>query len=68
MAPQRADAPIQSFVAIEPFAVRHEALLRLRDLPALVGVTGDSLPVAAQATVIERLADLVLTHHPLAKG
>ncbi len=56
VAPAQADAPLQCFVSVEPFEVRLEALLRIRDLTDLAG---DSLGVADQDAVVERLAALV---------
>lgn len=62
VATQRLDIPIQSYLAVEPFEVRHEALLRLQDLAPEIGVRvpqdGD-LAVAAQDEVGQRLAEFV---------
>lgn len=66
VAPAQADAPIQSFVSVEPFEVRLEALLRVQDLAGFAGVDGDSLVVSAQGAVVERLAALVSAHAELA--
>jgi hypothetical protein len=55
------DAPIQSFLAVEAFEVRHEVLVRLRDVARRVGVSaGDELAVEDQDGVKESLRALVL--------
>jgi hypothetical protein len=62
VATQRLDIPVQSYLAVEPFEVRHEALLRLQDVAAAVGLRMPSagyLEVAAQDAVARRLADYV---------
>lgn len=62
LAPRSAAAPIQSYLAIEPFEIRHEVLIRLRDvaqeIDLEVGADG-LLEIEAQADVTRRLADLV---------
>jgi hypothetical protein len=61
VAPTVPDAPIQSFLSVEPFEVRHEAMLRLAGLAERLGLDVEStLEVAAQPAVAERLAELVL--------
>jgi hypothetical protein len=62
VATQRLDIPIQSYLAVEPFEVRHEALLRLQDVAAAIGLRIPSagyLEVAAQDDVGQRLAEFV---------
>ncbi len=61
VATQRLDIPIQSYLAVEPFEVRHEALLRLQDVAAEIGVpTWEGyLEIAAQDDVARRLAEFV---------
>jgi hypothetical protein len=62
VATQRLDIPIQSYLAVEPFEVRHEALLRLQDLAAEIGLrvaANGYLEVAAQNDVGQRLAEFV---------
>jgi hypothetical protein len=62
VATQRLDIPIQSYLAVEPFEVRHEALLRLQDLATAIGLRlpGDGyLEVAEQDRVARRIADHV---------
>jgi hypothetical protein len=66
LAPRTPDAPIQSFLAIEPYEVRHEVLLRLADVVDRLPSKGDGLAVEGfveievQEEVGRRLADLVL--------
>ncbi len=62
VATQRLDIPVQSYLAVEPFEVRHEALLRLQDLAAEITLgfaANGYLEVAAQDAVARRLADYV---------
>jgi hypothetical protein len=65
LAPQAPDAPIQSFLAIEPYEVRHEILVRLVDVAGRLRLEGDGLAgegfveVEAQEEVGRRIADLV---------
>jgi hypothetical protein len=61
VAPAVPDAPIQSFLSVEPFEVRHEAMLRLAGLAQELGLDVEStLEVASQPAVAERLTELVL--------
>ncbi len=61
LAPTAPDAPIQSYLSVEPFEVRHEAMLRLVGLADELGLDVEStLKVASQPAVAERLTDLVL--------
>ena len=61
VAPATPDAPVQSFLAIEPFEIRHEIMLRLAGLTDLVGLDPQStLAVDAQDALRERLAAWVL--------
>jgi len=61
VAPAAPDAPIQSFLSVEPFEVRHEAMLRLAGLAETLGLAGDAtLEVTDQPGLAERLAALVL--------
>lgn len=62
VATQRLDIPIQSYLAVEPFEVRHEALLRLQDVAAEISprlAPDGYLEVAAQDDVARRVAELV---------
>jgi hypothetical protein len=55
------DAAVQSFVAVEAFEIRHEILVRLRDVAGFVGAgTGSELAIEYQSDVKERIRDLVL--------
>ncbi len=61
LAPSSPDAPIQSFLAIEPFEVRHEVMLRVGGLSAALGLEPEStLDVEAQPAVLDSLARMVL--------
>ncbi len=54
------DAAIQSFLAVEAFEIRHEILVRLRDVAELVGLDpGPELGVETQSEVKERIRELV---------
>ena len=56
------DAPLQSFVTIAPFEVRHEVLVRLRDFAEQVNLapTGE-VAIDIQDEVKQRISDLVTT-------
>jgi hypothetical protein len=61
IAPTTPDAPIQSFIAVEPFEVRHEAMLRLGGLAEVLGLEMDStLEVDEQPSIVERLGKFVV--------
>lgn len=65
LAPQAPDAPIQSFLAIEPYEVRYELLVRLADLADPLRLAEDGLAdegfvrVEAQPEVGRRISDLL---------
>ena len=63
VAPQVSDAPVQSFLAIQPFEMRHEILVRLADVADLVGLGAgvEVLEVEAQAEVAERVGEFVVS-------
>jgi hypothetical protein len=64
VAPRSPDAPVKSFVAIGPFEVRHEVLIRIRDAAGRIDLApgaGEFLEVDAQPDVAGRLADFVAT-------
>lgn len=62
VAPTTPNAPIQSFLTVEPFEVRHEVMLRVGELTDLLGLDQEaSLQIEAQPGVAARLAALVLT-------
>ncbi len=61
LAPAAPDAPIQSFLTVEPFEIRHEAMFRLVGLAEALGLDVEStLEISDQSEVSERLAELVL--------
>ena len=61
VAPATPDAPVQSFLAIEPFEIRHEVMLRLAGLTDLLGLDPHTtLAVEAQDALREGLAAWVL--------
>ena len=63
------DAAFQSFVSIEAFEIRHEVLVRLRDVAERIGVTdGPELAVDEQDDVKQRVRDLVFAHMSLEIG
>lgn len=64
LAPQAPSSPIQSYLAVEPFEVRHEVLLRVQDLADEVGArpAGSYLEIAAQEGVARRVAEYVTAH------
>jgi hypothetical protein len=60
LAPSAPDAPIQSFLSVEPFEVRHEAMLRLAGMAEALSLDVESvLEIEEQPAVIERLTQLV---------
>ncbi len=61
LAPATPDAPIQSYLVIEPFELRHEAMLRLGGLAETLRLDpGSVIEVSEQAALTERLAAFVL--------
>jgi hypothetical protein len=61
LAPAAPDAPIQSYLVIEPFEVRHEAMLRLGGLAETLGPNPYSIiEVDDQAALSERITSFVL--------
>jgi len=61
MAPQRSDASVQSFLAVEAFEVRHQILVRLRDVAAELGVEPATvLEIEAQPDVKSKLQELLV--------
>ncbi|MGB5882005.1 MAG: HupE/UreJ family protein, partial [Thermoanaerobaculia bacterium] len=65
VAPQNPDQPIQSFVAVEAFEVRHEILVRLQDVSGLIGLPEtEYLEIEDQQAVKERVGQMVV---PLAR-
>ena len=61
VAPQTSQAPVQSFLAVEAFEVRHEVLVRLKDVAEDVELTGiGTLGIEEQGNVKDRLQAMVL--------
>jgi len=57
------DAAFQSFVSVEAFEVRHEVLVRLKDVAARVGIDpGQELAIEDQDGVKQWVRDLVFEH------
>jgi len=60
------DAAIQSFLAVEAFDVRHEVLVRLRDVAQVIGLSpGPEIGIEDQSAVKERIGELVATRASL---
>jgi hypothetical protein len=61
LAPRAPDAPVRSFVSVEPFEVRHEVMLRLDGLASSLGLdAGSTIEVSSQSGLTERLTGFVL--------
>jgi hypothetical protein len=61
VAPGAPDAAVQSFLVVEPFEVRHEAMLKLAGVSSTLGLTLEStLEIDAQNQVLQKLQQLVL--------
>jgi hypothetical protein len=61
VAAQGVQAPIQSFLSIEAFEVRHQILVRLRDLRAAMALASvQVLDIETQPEIKERLQELAL--------
>jgi hypothetical protein len=61
LAPSSPDSPIQSFLAVEPFEVRHEVMLRLGGLSTVLELDIEStLAIEDQQSVADSLVRLVL--------
>ncbi len=61
LAPSAPDAAIQSFLAVEPFEVRHEVMLRLHGLSTALGLDPEStLGIEDQQSVTDSIVRLVL--------
>jgi hypothetical protein len=60
VAPRMPDVPLQSFVSVGAFEVRHEVLVKLQDLAGPLDLEpSGTVPVAAQDALRERLGRLV---------
>jgi hypothetical protein len=65
VAPQNSKAPLQSFVSIGAFEVRHEVLIRWRDLAYLIDPAnsrGSIIDPAVQPEIKARVVDFVAEH------
>jgi hypothetical protein len=61
LAPSSPDATIQSFLAVEPFEVRHEVMLRVGGLAATLGLGAEPvLEIERQGPVTDSLVRMVL--------
>jgi len=61
LAPVTPEVPIQSYLSVEPFEVRHEAMLRLAGLTRALDLdSGSTIEVTRQTDLLDRLAALVL--------
>jgi hypothetical protein len=68
LAPQIVDAPIQSFLAIEPFEIRHEIQFQLRDVLTETGLNlrrGGFVEIAQQASLLSGLSEFAELHTAL---
>jgi len=68
LAPKIVDAPIQSFLAIEPFEIRHEIQFQLRDVLTEVGPKlrrGGFVEIAQQASLLSGLSEFAELHTTL---
>jgi hypothetical protein len=63
VAPSVADAPIQSFLTVEPFELRHEVMLRLPGLTGALSLDDAAvIPIVEQPALAGKLASFVLDH------
>jgi len=64
LAPRAPSAPLQSYLAVEPFEVRHEVLVRVQDLADEIGARAASgyLEIGAQDDVVRGVAEYVDLH------
>jgi hypothetical protein len=64
LAPQTVDAPIQSYLAVEPFEVRNEVMVRVRAVASEIelDVGDDYIEVDVQEDVAQRISELVASH------
>jgi hypothetical protein len=61
LAPSSPDATIQSFLAVEPFEVRHEVMLRVGRLSAALGLGSEPvLHIERQGSAVDSLVRMVL--------
>ena len=65
---RRFSAPAQGFIYVEPFEVRKEILIRVRDLQTWIdlGLKGEKvIPVASQEGLKKRASDFLARHCPM---
>ncbi|MCZ6478754.1 MAG: HupE/UreJ family protein [Gemmatimonadetes bacterium] len=65
VAPASPEAPIQSYLAVEPYEVRHQVLVRLADVTREIGLDAagaEPIEIEAQEEVGRRVAQLVTGH------
>jgi len=68
LAPQAPSSPLQSYLAVEPFEVRHEVLVRTQDLAGRIRVprtASGNIPVEEQEAVVSLISDYVLSRSTL---
>lgn len=61
-------APMTGFIYVEPYEVRKEIILRPKDVQRYVdlGLEGrDTIPVAMQADIRQKVIDFLRRHHPM---
>jgi hypothetical protein len=65
LAPQAPSAPIQSYLAVEPFEVRQEVLVRVQDVAHQIGMragAGGNIEIGVQEEVTSSVAEYVSSH------
>ncbi len=62
------DASFMSFLYMEPFEVRHEILVRLKDLAGWIDLpysNKDYIPISHQEKLKQQIASLLMEHNPI---
>ena len=65
LAPQAPSSPIQSYLAVEPFEVRHEVLVRVQDVARRIGISDAAsghIEIGVQDDVGRSIAEYVGSH------
>jgi hypothetical protein len=65
LAPRAPSSPVQSYLAVEPFEVRHEVLVRVQDVAREIGISAAAsgyVEISVQDVVVRRIADYVGSH------
>ncbi len=64
LAPRAPSAPLQSYLAVEPFEVRHEVLVRVQDVAREIGLPAASghIQIGSQDEVVSSIAEYVGSH------